>query len=155
MDGVQVKQPIPCYERASIAAVPGMRTVEECVNLLLDEDEQIVGDLDEWTIAIQRAGTVVGYLEIRRPDDEEDPNLEWTSFRELSTGELHATLRIACNELAMLDNSASTFDCSEEDLARIAAMSETEKTEARRRSMSVVDGVRRELLRRARETRSD
>src|SRR5688572_29837639 len=31
MDGVQVKHPIPCYGRTSIAAVPGMRTLEECV----------------------------------------------------------------------------------------------------------------------------
>ena len=152
IDGVQVQPPIPCYDRTSVVAVPGIRTVEECVNLLLDEDEQIVGDLDEWVIAIQREGTVVGYLEIRRPLDEVDPTVEPVSLRDHSTGELHATLRIACNELAMLDNSASSIECSEEDRARIAAMSETEKAEARGVSMNVVDTVRRELLRRARES---
>jgi hypothetical protein len=152
MDGVQVKHPIPCYGRTSIAAVPGMRTLEECVRLLLEEGEQIVGDLDQPTIAIQRAGTVVGYLEITTPPDPMDPTLTPDDYRELSMGELHATLRIACHTLAMLDNLDSCFESSDEECARIIAMSETEQAELRLRSRAVAEAVRHELRRRAEET---
>jgi hypothetical protein len=66
LGGIAVERPRRCYDAASIIAIPGMRTIDECVHLMLREDEVIVDSLDQLTIHIKRAGAVVGYFEITR-----------------------------------------------------------------------------------------
>lgn len=65
-DGSVIDPPVRCYDPASIAAIPGVRTLEECVRLLLKKDETIVGGLDQPRIIIKRGDAVVGYFEVVR-----------------------------------------------------------------------------------------
>jgi hypothetical protein len=66
LDGVGVAPPEHCYEPATIAAIPGVRTIEECVLQMLREDERIDGELDQPRISIKRGDEVIGYFEITR-----------------------------------------------------------------------------------------
>jgi hypothetical protein len=63
-EGVVIGEPRQCYGMTAIAAVPGMRTVEEWVHVLLAEDEMIVGGFEQPRIAIKRGEVVVGYFEV-------------------------------------------------------------------------------------------
>jgi hypothetical protein len=138
VDGRQVKPPIHCYDETSIVAVPGLRTVEQCVRILLAEDEQIVGGLNRGIVPIQREGTVVGYLEIQGPQDPTDSPPTSSDFRELSIGELRSKMRNASNILALLGNPGSPVNCSEEERARILAMSIQEQAELRIRATLIL-----------------
>jgi hypothetical protein len=66
MDGEVLEPPTRCYGPASIAAIPGVRTVEECVRLSLKHGESIVGELDQPRIPIKLGESVVGFFEIVR-----------------------------------------------------------------------------------------
>ena len=66
VDGAVLEPSAPCYDPASIAAIPGVRTIEECVRVLLEKDETIVGGLDQAMIPIKRGDTIIGYFEIER-----------------------------------------------------------------------------------------
>jgi hypothetical protein len=71
VDGAVVEPPTRCYDPASIAAIPGVRTIEECVRFLLEDDESIEGGLDQPTIAIKRGEALVGYIEVSRMHPQE------------------------------------------------------------------------------------
>ena len=64
LDGREVEPPRRCYDPATIAAIPGVRTIEECVHLMLGNGERITGKFDQARIEIMRSGSVVGYFEI-------------------------------------------------------------------------------------------
>jgi hypothetical protein len=66
VDGLEVAPPRRCYDPATIAAIPGVRTVEECVQTLLGKDERIDNGLDQPKIPIKRGNSLVGYFEITR-----------------------------------------------------------------------------------------
>jgi hypothetical protein len=66
MDGEVLEPPTRCYDPASIAAIPGVRTVEECVRLSLKQGESIVGELDQPRIPIKLGESVVGFFEVVR-----------------------------------------------------------------------------------------
>jgi hypothetical protein len=149
LDGVLIRHPIPCYDETSIAAIPGMRTVEECARLLLEEGEQIVGDLHQRIVAIHRTGTAVGYLEISRADDPDRSGKPAETLHDLSMGELQSKLRRARNTVAMLDYPDRAIEVSEEGGALMDSMSDTEQLELRVQCMRVIDEVRCELRRRA------
>jgi hypothetical protein len=65
-DGREVEPPRRCYDPATIAAIPGVRTLEECVQLMLRKDERITGNPDQPRIEIMRGESVVGCFEITR-----------------------------------------------------------------------------------------
>jgi hypothetical protein len=73
VDGTALDPPARCYDAATIAAIPGVRTIEECVRVLLEEDESIVGGLDQSRIPIKRGNAVVGYFEIQRMQPGSEP----------------------------------------------------------------------------------
>jgi hypothetical protein len=64
LEGIAVGPPRQCYGVTSIVAIPGVRTVEEWVHALLEDDESIVEGLDQPRIHIKRGDAVIGYFEI-------------------------------------------------------------------------------------------
>jgi hypothetical protein len=66
VDGREAEPPRRCYDPVTIAAIPGVRTIEECLHLMLRKGERITGKLDEARIDIERDGSIVGYFEITR-----------------------------------------------------------------------------------------
>jgi hypothetical protein len=66
LDGLEVAPPMRCHDPESIAAVPGIYTIEECVHILLGKDEAIDDEFDRARIPIRRGNAVVGYLEVTR-----------------------------------------------------------------------------------------
>ena len=66
LDGREVGPPRHCYDPATIAAIPGIRTIEECVHLMLRKGESIRGTFDLPRIEILDGDEVVGYFEITR-----------------------------------------------------------------------------------------
>jgi hypothetical protein len=67
-DGVAIGPARQCYGVTAVVAVPGVRTVEEWVHALLEDDESVVGALDQPKITIVRGDDVVGYFEIVHSD---------------------------------------------------------------------------------------
>jgi hypothetical protein len=66
-----------CYGVRSIVAVPGVRTVEEWVQALLQDGESIVEGLDQPKIHIKRGDVVIGYFEITpSPPGSESTSME-------------------------------------------------------------------------------
>jgi hypothetical protein len=57
-----VGEPLRCFVPGAIAAEPGVLTIEQCVTLLLLEDESAQGDGD--MRPIKRGGVLVGYIHI-------------------------------------------------------------------------------------------
>lgn len=72
-DGVALGPARQCYGVTAIVAVPGVRTVEEWVQALLEDDESVVGPLDQPRITIKRGDDVVGYFEITPSNHSADP----------------------------------------------------------------------------------
>lgn len=71
VDGAVVVPPTRCYDPATIAAIPGLRTIDECVRFLLEDDESIEGGLEQTKIPIKRGEALVGYLEVSRMHPQE------------------------------------------------------------------------------------
>lgn len=63
LNGLVRGKPLPCFVAHAIVAEPGVRTVEQCVQDLLDEGEEAQGDADSRRVV--KEGRVVGYIEIR------------------------------------------------------------------------------------------
>jgi hypothetical protein len=62
IDGFEVAPPRDCFDPDTIAAQPGRMTVEECVAMLIAQDERCIGESNKRPI--KRGAKLVGYIEI-------------------------------------------------------------------------------------------
>lgn len=63
LDGLLVDEPMACFVADAIVAEPGLRSVEQCIQDLLELDEEVQGKGDD--LQILKYGSVVGFIEIR------------------------------------------------------------------------------------------
>jgi hypothetical protein len=63
LDGLLVDQPMACFVSHAIVAEPGLRTVEQCIEDLLEAGERVHGDGDDRQIL--KNEQIVGFIEIR------------------------------------------------------------------------------------------
>jgi hypothetical protein len=64
VDGYEAAPPMRCLADDTIAAEPGLRSVAECVAILLEEGERCEGVSDKRPV--RKFGQLVGYIEISR-----------------------------------------------------------------------------------------
>jgi hypothetical protein len=137
--------PSPCYDPASIAAIPGLRTAAESVRLLLNEGESITGGLEQAVIEIIRGDMIVGYFEIQRRDELEGPSPAPGQYAKVSIEELESLLREACINLDVLNNLQS-FQATTDAGQRILGLNDEARAHLRLQAMRVVVAVHDELL---------
>jgi len=62
LEGREVRKPLRCIFPGAIAAEPGIRTIEQCIAMLLIDGESAEGDSDRRVVT--QAGKVVGYIDL-------------------------------------------------------------------------------------------
>lgn len=64
VSGKALGEPLRCFLPHAIVAEPGLRSVDQCVQLLVEKGETCVGD--EEHRLIMNHGTVVGHIDVTR-----------------------------------------------------------------------------------------
>jgi hypothetical protein len=72
VDHAPVGDPLRCFLSDAIVAVPGVRTVEQCIADLVTSGETVIGDSNKRPI--MKSGQLVGYISITR---RESPEQGW------------------------------------------------------------------------------
>jgi hypothetical protein len=71
IEGFEVEPPRACFDPGTIVAQPGRMTVEECVAMLVSQDERCLGASNKRPI--KRGAELVGYIDITEVSPREIP----------------------------------------------------------------------------------
>jgi hypothetical protein len=71
IEGFEVEPPRACFDPGTIIAQPGRMTIEECVAMLVREDERCLGASGKRPI--KRGAELVGYIDISEVSPRETP----------------------------------------------------------------------------------
>jgi hypothetical protein len=71
VDGIEVEPPRACFDPGTIIAQPGRMTIEECVAMLVNQDECCLGASNKRPI--RRGAELVGYIDITEVSPCEAP----------------------------------------------------------------------------------